>query len=123
MGGAVPFLLPALRRHCLPYVPASPTQTHRVMAVLKTIPAGRVVDLGSGDGRVVRWVEEELLLSCCDLQVVAAARSGHYAVGYELNLWLVLWSRMRALYHGVSKQTEFHRHDLWKVNGEQSLSV
>ena len=69
------------------------------------------------------WVEEELLLSCCDLQVVAAARSGHYAVGYELNLWLVLWSRMRALYHGVSKQTEFHRHDLWKVNGEQSLSV
>ena len=53
VGGAVPFLLPALRRHCLPYVPASPTQTHRVMAVLKTIPAGRVVDLGSGDGRVV----------------------------------------------------------------------
>ena len=48
--------------------------------------------------------------------MTAAARSGHYAVGYELNLWLVLWSRMRALYNGVSKQTEFHRQDLWKVN-------
>ena len=48
-------------------------------------------------------------------QVIAAATAGHYAVGYELNLWLVLWSRVRALYHGVNRQTEFHRQDLWKV--------
>lgn len=43
------------------------------------------------------------------------AEKGHYAVGYELNLWLVLYSRWRALVRGVNHSTEFHRKDLWKV--------
>ena len=49
------------------------------------------------------------------LQVIAAAKQGHYAVGYELNLWLVLYSRWKAFISGVHKRTEFHRKDLWKV--------
>ena len=57
VGGAVPFLLPALRRYCLPYVPASTAQVQNVMAVLKSRPARRVVDLGSGDGRIVSHSE------------------------------------------------------------------
>ncbi len=48
----VPFLLPALRRYCLPYIPATPLQIKRVCHVMKE-RAGSVVDLGSGDGRVV----------------------------------------------------------------------
>ena len=50
-----------------------------------------------------------------NLQVIAAAKQGHYAVGYELNPWLVLYSRWKALIGGVHKRTEFHRKDLWKV--------
>ena len=50
------------------------------------------------------------------LQVIAAAKQGHYAVGYELNLWLVLYSRWKAFTNGVHKRTEFYRKDLWKVN-------
>ncbi len=46
----VPFVLPALRKHCLPYVPATPVQTRTILRHIR----GTVVDLGSGDGRVVR---------------------------------------------------------------------
>lgn len=48
-------------------------------------------------------------------QVIAAAKEGHYAVGYELNVWLVLYSRLKALVSGVHGRTEFHKKDLWKV--------
>lgn len=47
-----PFLIPALRKHCLPYVPATPIQIRTVVGQLKG-RSGKVVDLGSGDGRVV----------------------------------------------------------------------
>lgn len=49
---ALPFVLPALRRYCLPYVPATPVQIERVLSQLEG-RKGKVVDLGSGDGRVV----------------------------------------------------------------------
>lgn len=52
LGLALPFVLPALRRYCLPYVPATPAQVHRILSILEG-RCGRVVDLGSGDGRVV----------------------------------------------------------------------
>lgn len=47
-----PFLVPALRRFCLPYVPATETQIRHVVSQLVG-RKGKVVDLGSGDGRVV----------------------------------------------------------------------
>ena len=49
---AVPFALPALRRYCLPYVPATPEHIEYVLLRLKG-RTGKVVDLGSGDGRLV----------------------------------------------------------------------
>ena len=35
--------------------------------------------------------------------VIAAAKQGMHATGYELNRWLVWWSRWRALREGVSR--------------------
>ena len=49
----IPFILPALRKYCLPYVPATPLQIEKVLYHVKGRP-GKIVDLGSGDGRVVR---------------------------------------------------------------------
>jgi len=49
----LPFILPAARRVCLPYVPATDTQVHNVMSLLRGFKPGRLVDLGSGDGRIV----------------------------------------------------------------------
>ena len=53
----LPFVTPALRKVCLPYVPATTTQVENVMKALVKYPGsntfGKLVDLGSGDGRIV----------------------------------------------------------------------
>lgn len=49
----IPFVIPALRKYCIPYVPATPVQIRTVVSQLKG-KSTKVVDLGSGDGRVVR---------------------------------------------------------------------
>lgn len=50
--GAAPFVAPALRKVCLPFVPATTTQVENVLRVLRT-RSGSLVDIGSGDGRIV----------------------------------------------------------------------
>ena len=47
------FLLPAVRRICLPFVPATKAQVSNVFAALSG-RSGSFVDIGSGDGRLVR---------------------------------------------------------------------
>lgn len=47
-----PFLLPALRRICLPFVPATTTQVKNVFSALSG-RSGSLIDIGSGDGRIV----------------------------------------------------------------------
>ena len=49
---ALPFVTPAFRKFALPYVPATSIQLESVLGHMRG-RAGRVVDLGSGDGRVV----------------------------------------------------------------------
>lgn len=49
---SVPFLSPAFRKICLPFVPASEPQIINVLRALKC-RSGTLVDLGSGDGRIV----------------------------------------------------------------------
>lgn len=52
MAVILPFVTPAFRRFVLPYVPATPVQLESVLGYMRG-RVGRVVDLGSGDGRVV----------------------------------------------------------------------
>ena len=94
---ATPFLLPAARRICLPYVPATTEQVSNVMKLLHG-RSGAVVDLGSGDGRIV----------------IEAAKRGFHAEGVELNPWLVTYSRYRSLREGTSRSTRFRTCNLWK---------
>lgn len=47
-----PFLLPALRRICLPFVPATTAQVKNVFTALAG-RSGTLIDIGSGDGRIV----------------------------------------------------------------------
>ncbi|VDM69696.1 unnamed protein product, partial [Strongylus vulgaris] len=51
---AIPFVTPALRRVCIPYVPATPPQLKNVSRALAecTPKQGPLIDLGSGDGRM-----------------------------------------------------------------------
>lgn len=50
-----PFLTPALRKICLPYVPATERQVANIMRMAQASKrqGSTLVDLGSGDGRVV----------------------------------------------------------------------
>ncbi|XP_033921278.1 ATP synthase subunit C lysine N-methyltransferase isoform X2 [Melopsittacus undulatus] len=112
-----PFVTPALRKVCLPFVPATSTQIHNVLRMLEN-RSGSLVDIGSGDGRIV-----SSLFSCSfywwiifpQIQVIAAAKMGFKAVGYELNPWLVWYSRYRAWRDGVHHNTRFYISDLWKM--------
>lgn len=62
-----------------------------------------------------------LILACISfLQVIAAAKKGFRAVGFELNPWLVWYSRYRAWKAGVHHSTSFHISDLWKVSQSTS---
>ncbi|KAH8306379.1 hypothetical protein KR018_009630 [Drosophila ironensis] len=96
------FVAPAFRRICLPYVPATTEQIQNVLSFLPKDKAGKLLDIGSGDGRIV----------------VAAAQHNKALKtdGVELNRWLVYYSRLAALRSGVSKQTSFFKRDLWKFN-------
>lgn len=49
---AAPFVTPALRKVCLPFVPATSAQVENVLKVLQA-RTGSLVDIGSGDGRIV----------------------------------------------------------------------
>lgn len=49
---AAPFVIPALRKVCLPFVPATSAQVENVLRVLQA-RSGSLVDIGSGDGRIV----------------------------------------------------------------------
>nr|XP_020668420.1 protein FAM173B isoform X1 [Pogona vitticeps]XP_020668421.1 protein FAM173B isoform X1 [Pogona vitticeps]XP_020668422.1 protein FAM173B isoform X1 [Pogona vitticeps] len=101
-----PFIAPALRKHCLPFVPATSKQMEYVLKMLKG-RHGSLVDVGSGDGRIV----------------IAAAKVGFRAVGYELNPWLVWYSRYQAMREGVHQNAKFYISDLWKVNFSQYKNV
>ncbi|KAH8268656.1 hypothetical protein KR026_011279 [Drosophila bipectinata] len=96
------FVAPAFRRICLPYVPATTEQIQNVLSFLPRNTGGKLLDIGSGDGRIV----------------VAAAQHNKALKtdGVELNPWLVYYSRVAAMRNGVSKQASFFRRDLWKFN-------
>ncbi|XP_038056671.1 ATP synthase subunit C lysine N-methyltransferase-like [Patiria miniata] len=99
---ATPFVLPAFRKIPLPYVPATARQVDNVFKMLHSAgkTSGTLVDLGSGDGRIV----------------IEAAKYGFQATGYELNPWLVWYSRLTARLQGLQYRAEFYRRDLWKVD-------
>ena len=94
-----PFLLPAVRKICLPYVPATLNQVKNVLCLIQD-KGGRLIDLGSGDGRIV----------------IEAAKSGLRCDGVELNPWLVLYSRLSSIRHGTHRRTSFYRSDLWTTD-------
>jgi cyclopropane fatty-acyl-phospholipid synthase-like methyltransferase len=73
----------------------------RTMIDLANIqPGEKAVDLGSGDGRIV----------------IAFAKAGAEAHGYEINPFLVLWSRYRINRAGLSGRAFVYWRDFWRVD-------
>lgn len=77
-----------------PYVPAKHTRVATMVELADIKPGERAVDLGSGDGRIV----------------IAFARAGAEAHGYEINPLLVWRSRRNIRAAGLSRRAFIH----WK---------
>uniref|UniRef100_A0A8C6U6Q8 Adenine nucleotide translocase lysine methyltransferase n=1 Tax=Neogobius melanostomus TaxID=47308 RepID=A0A8C6U6Q8_9GOBI len=107
----VGILQPGFRRIPLklqvPYIPASQSQVRNVMTLLKG-RKGNIVDLGSGDGRIV---------------LEAHRRGFTPAVGYELNPWLIYLSRFNAWRADHHSKVSYKREDLWKVDLSKCKNV
>jgi len=83
-----------------PFVTTKDAQAGTMAALAGLRPGETIVDLGSGDGRLL----------------VAAAKAGCLAVGYEINVFLVLWSRFSAMRHGVSRRVRVRWGNFWKAD-------
>nr|XP_056722553.1 adenine nucleotide translocase lysine N-methyltransferase [Euleptes europaea] len=104
-------LMPGFRKVPLklqvPYFPASAKQVENVMLLLEG-RTGKMVDLGSGDGRIV----------------LEAYRQGFRpTVGYELNPWLLRLSGYHAWKAGCYGKVSYLREDLWKVDLSDCTNV
>lgn len=86
--------------HGAPFVPTRPTAVPRMVALAKIKPGDRVADLGSGDGRIL----------------IAMARAGAIAHGYEINPILVWWSRYKIRRQGLAGLAFVHWGSFWSQN-------
>ena len=91
-----------------PFVTTPPEVVERMLALAGTGQADYVVDLGSGDGRIV---------------IAAAAKFGARGLGLELDPKLVELSRERARAAGVGDRAEFRVEDVLRADFTQANVV
>lgn len=72
----------------VPFLPTHRRQARRMMELAQIKPGMKVIDLGSGAGRLL----------------FLAAAQGAQVVGYELNPFLVLWTKLMILLKGKRGQ-------------------
>ena len=80
-----------------PYATVAPNRIETMIKLLKLKKGDKLVDLGSGDGRIV----------------IAFAKLGIEAHGYEINPVLVAWSRFRIRQLGLHKNAFVHFKSYW----------
>jgi tRNA G10 N-methylase Trm11 len=87
-----------------------PTPMDKVKKMLKMAKAGQgstVVDLGSGDGRIL----------------IEAAKLGAKAIGYELDPLLVWQSRKKIKKAGLSHLAKVHLKSFWQANLNEATII
>jgi len=89
----------SLRRGAI-FVPIRKLAIDRAIRLLEIKSGEMAVDLGSGDGRVV----------------IALARAGAQAHGYEHNPLLVWWSRFKIRQAGLSGKAIIHMSNFWTAD-------
>ncbi|MCR4324645.1 MAG: 50S ribosomal protein L11 methyltransferase [Candidatus Curtissbacteria bacterium] len=84
----------------LPYVATDKKKIETIMKFADLKKNQTAIDLGSGDGRLL----------------LASAKKGAAAIGYELNPFLIAITKIRAKAKGASAQIIVKRSDLWKAD-------
>lgn len=82
------------------YFPTSPRGVREIIYLADVCAGQKIVDIGSGDGRVL----------------IATAKLGAVAVGYEINPWLVWRSRRAIMQAGVANRVTVHWESFWRAN-------
>ncbi len=82
-----------------PWVPTRKRDVDRFLGVAGITPGMVMVDLGCGDGQLV----------------IAAAKAGAIARGYEISIFPYILARLRVIFSGTDHATILFR-DLWKVD-------
>jgi ribosomal protein L11 methylase PrmA len=80
------------------YVPTEKNLVEKVVELSGVRSGEKMIDLGSGDGRLL----------------IAFAKRGATAIGYEINPFLVMLSRIKAKQSGVGDRIKVIRRNLWK---------
>lgn len=81
-----------------PFVPMPAVAVEKITALMRVVPGEKIADLGSGDGRLV----------------ISLAKAGAEAHGYEINPFLVIWSRIKIYRAGVSGKAFIHWGNYWR---------
>lgn len=74
----------------VPFMPTHKKQAIKMMELADIKPGMKVMDLGSGAGRLL----------------FLAAQKGAYATGYELNPFLVIWTKLMIFLKGQQRQVQ-----------------
>jgi SAM-dependent methyltransferase len=82
----------------VPYIQTPTNVVDAMLAIAEVGPQDYVVDLGSGDGRIV---------------IAAAKRYQARGLGIDLDGWLIAESRVNAAREGVSEKVEFRHQDIF----------
>ncbi len=83
-----------------PYLPTPHKVVEEMIALADVEKGNKVADLGSGDGRIL----------------IAAAKEGAHATGWEINPFLVIWSFIKSHLAGVSKHVTLHWGEYSRAN-------
>lgn len=83
-----------------PYLQTTEQDIQKLLTILQRHPVKKIADIGSGDGRIV----------------IALAKSGMEAHGYEINPLLVKKSRKNIQHAGIKHLATIHWKDLWKTD-------
>ncbi len=98
--GVVALCIPPLVRGA-PFVPSHKSAVERIVALLQPMSGQVVADVGSGEGRILIALLQ------------AGASEAH---GYEINPFLVLYSRWKIRRAGFKGKGFIHWKSLWRVN-------
>jgi hypothetical protein len=92
----------------VPYVPTPQIVVDRMLEMAKVTPQDYVIDLGSGDGRIV---------------ITAAKKYGARGFGVDLNPVRIKESTENAAKAGVSEQASFYQRNLFETDFSQATVI
>lgn len=89
------------------WIPTPDTLVNRMLRMAQVTPKDYVIDLGSGDGKIV----------------IAAAKAGARGLGIEYNPELVTLARQRAQAAGVAEHARFEKADIFESDFSRASIV